>query len=75
MANDVACELFFGEDFDALGGEKKPPFIRDCEVSMIIAGISAGFQPLILLLSRLPIPPLQHAFAVWGTYVLLIVLH
>lgn len=53
MANDVACELFFGEDFDALGGEKKAPFIKDCEISMIIGGISAEFHALIPILFRL----------------------
>ena len=28
MANDVACKLFFGQDFDALAGEKVGPQAR-----------------------------------------------
>jgi cytochrome P450 len=66
MANNVARELCFGEDFDALGGgEKKPPFVKDCEISMIISGISAEFKDVIPVLYPLPLPPLQRAFAVW----------
>jgi cytochrome P450 len=44
---------------------QKPLYVKDLETSMIIGGISAEFKPLIPILQRLPIPPLQHAFAVW----------
>jgi hypothetical protein len=57
MTNGVVCELCFGEGFDALGGEKKPPFVKDFEISIIIGGISAEFKDLIPILYRLPSHP------------------
>ena len=81
MANNVSCELFFSQDFDALerrqvkarncvgsGSDfaiQKPPFVKDLETSMIIGGVTAEFHGLLPILEQLPIPPLQRAFAVW----------
>ncbi|EXJ86111.1 hypothetical protein A1O1_06480 [Capronia coronata CBS 617.96] len=64
MATDVIGELSFGTSFNMLEQEKKTPYIRDLETTMMIAGIRAelGFLgPLLRVAKHIPVGPVQNA--------------
>lgn len=63
LALDVVGELFLGQSFGALDQEQPPAYLEDVDRHFLIAGIDANFPFLYKILSRLPIPAMQHFFA------------
>jgi hypothetical protein len=52
-----------GQDFAGLLADKTPQFLHDMDNHFLLSGIESSFPWLYVLLSRLPIPAIQHFFA------------
>ncbi|KAK5047410.1 hypothetical protein LTR84_006506 [Exophiala bonariae] len=62
LAFDVVGELFLGQSFGGLASKEPPQFLHDMDLHFMCCAIEATSPLLYAVLSRLPIPPLQHFF-------------
>lgn len=62
LALDVVGELFLGKSFGALSQDKPPAYLEDVDRMFLISGLEANFPLPCKLLSRMPVPQIQHFF-------------
>lgn len=62
FALDVVGELFLGKSFGALDQDQPLPYLEDVDRSFLIGGLEANFPLPCTILSKVPLPQMQHFF-------------
>jgi benzoate 4-monooxygenase len=62
LALDIVGELFLGKPFDALDQEKPLDYLEDVDRNFLIGGLEANFPLPCRVLSKVPLPQIQHFF-------------